>query len=376
VAAVSRYHKQMLFPGIGIDGQQQLAQSRILLVGCGALGCSVADTLVRAGVGHIRIVDRDFVELTNLQRQVLFDERDAEEQLPKVIAAQRRLNGVNSSVVVEPIIADVDHTNLAEFANGVSLILDGTDNFEIRYLLNDFSLDAGIPWIFAGCTGSAGQVMPVFPGESACLRCLMSNPPPPGTTETCDTAGVLGPAIQFVTAIQSAIAMKILTGRLSEVERRLHILDVWAGSLRSIDLSGLRSSGSCPACHHGERLWLSGSQRSSSTVLCGRNAVQITPSEKLQRPLAELAERLQASGKVSLNAFLLRVTFPVETGILNPLPAPADIGHDPEKIRDTAFVDDPPSSVEMTVFPDGRAIIRGTSDPVTARTLYARYIGS
>jgi molybdopterin/thiamine biosynthesis adenylyltransferase len=376
VAAASRYHKQMLFPGIGSDGQQHLSQSRILLVGCGALGCAVADSLVRAGVGHIRIVDRDFVELTNLQRQVLFDERDAEEQLPKVIAAQRRLNSVNSSVIVEPIIADVDHTNLAEFANGVSLILDGTDNFEIRYLLNDYSLDSGIPWIFAGCTGSAGQVMPVFPGESACLRCLMSSPPPPGTTETCDTAGVLGPAIQFVTAIQSTIAMKILTGRSSEVERRLHILDVWAGTLRSIDLSGLRSSGNCPACHQGERLWLSGSQRSSSTVLCGRNAVQITPPEKLQRPLTELAERLQASGKVSLNAFLLRVTIPVESTMLNPLTGHPDLVSEPSAMTAPSLTSDAPATIEMTVFPDGRAIIRGTSDPVAARTLYARYIGS
>lgn len=376
MAALSRYHKQMLFPGIGADGQRHLAQSRILLVGCGALGCAVADTLVRAGVGHIRIVDRDFVELTNLQRQVLFDEHDAEEQLPKVIAAQRRLNRVNSSVVVEPIIADVDHTNLAEFSSGVSLILDGTDNFEVRYLLNDYSLESGIPWIFAGCTGSAGQVMPVFPGESACLRCLMTSPPPPGTTETCDTAGVLGPAIQFVTAIQSAIAMKVLVGRAQEVERRLHILDVWAGSLRSIDLSGLRSSGTCPACHQGERLWLSGSQRSSSTVLCGRNAVQVTPPEKLQRPLTELAERLQASGKVSLNAFLLRVTIPVESTMLNSSPGLSESAADPEIANAASSATDAPTAVEMTVFPDGRAIIRGTSDPVVARTLYARYIGS
>ena len=345
----SRYQKQMLCSGIGSDGQLRLANSRVLLVGCGALGCVIADSMVRAGVGHLRIVDRDFVELSNLQRQVLFDEQDVADHLPKAIAAERRLRRVNSEVVVEPIVADVDHTNIQEFALGATLILDGTDNFEIRYLINDLSLETGTPWIFTGCTGSTGQVMPVFPHQSACLRCLIPSPPPPGTTETCDTAGVLGPAIGAIASLQAALALKILTGHAAEVDRKLSIIDVWNGSFRQVDISRLRESADCPACQHGERLWLRGQQKSASTILCGRNAVQLTPAEKLRIPLAELARRLESSGSVTSNAFLVRVLISeASSGFL----------------------------LDLTVFPDGRAIIRGTEDPTVARSAYSRYIGS
>lgn len=345
----SRYHKQMLFAGIGAEGQQRLAESRVLIVGCGALGCVLADAMVRAGVGHVRIVDRDFVELSNLQRQILFDEQDVIDHLPKAIAAERRLRRVNSEVTIEPIVADVDYRNIAELASDVNLMLDGTDNFEIRYLINDLSLETNIPWIFTGCTGSVGQIMPVFPNQSACLRCLMQSPPPPGSTETCDTAGVLGPAVNVVASLQAAIALKILVGKGDQVERRLNIVDVWTGSVRPIDVSHLRDSTACPACHKGERLWLHGSQKSASTVLCGRNAVQITPSEKLQLSLGELATRLESAGTVTSNPFLVRVTI---------VQASSEI------------------PIELTVFPDGRAIIRGTNDPGVARSLYSRYIGT
>lgn len=347
--APSRYHKQMLFAGIGNDGQQQLADSRVLLVGCGALGCVVADTLVRAGVGHLRIVDRDFVELSNLQRQVLFDEQDVADHLPKVIAAERRLTRVNSDITIEPIVADVDWFNISELTDGTSLILDGTDNFEIRYLINDISLQTGIPWIFTGCTGSVGQVMPVFPNDSGCLRCLMPAPPPPGTTETCDTAGVLAPAVNMVASFQAALALKILTGQADLVDRKLTIIDVWTGSFRQIDVSNLRATSQCPACHGQERLWLNGSRKSSSTILCGRNAVQVTPPEKLALSLSDVADRLRSSGQVIANPFLVRVTV------------------------SESFGEHP---IEMTIFPDGRAIIRGTEDPALARTLYSRYIGT
>ena len=347
--SLSRYHKQMLFTGVGLDGQQRLADSRVLLIGCGALGCVVADTLVRAGVGLVRIIDRDFVELSNLQRQILFDEQDVEDHLPKVIAAERRLRRVNSEITIEPIVADVDWSNISEFADGVSLVLDGTDNFEIRYLINDLSLQTGIPWIFTGCTGSAGQVMPIFPHDSACLRCLMPSPPPPGSTETCDTAGVLGPAVNVVASFQAALALKILTGHADQVDRKLTIIDVWTGSFRQVDISKLPANSQCPACHRGERLWLHGTQKSSSTILCGRHAVQVTPPEKLTLSLADVANRLQASGEVVANPFLVRVT------VLE------SYGEHP---------------IEMTVFPDGRAIIRGTEDPALARTLYSRYIGT
>ena len=347
--SISRYHKQVLFAGVGQDGQQRLAESRILLIGCGALGCVLADTLVRAGVGLIRIVDRDFVELSNLQRQILFDEQDVVDHLPKVIAADRRLRRVNSEITIEPVVADVDWSNIGEFADGVSLVLDGTDNFEIRYLINDVSLQTGIPWIFTGCTGSVGQVMPVFPNDSACLRCLMPSPPPPGSTETCDTAGVLGPAVNVVASLQAALALKILTGHADEVDRKLTIIDVWTGSFRQVDVSRLRENSQCPACHQGERLWLQGTQKSSSAILCGRNAVQVTPAEKLVLSLEDVANRLQTAGEVMANPFLVRVTV------------------------SESFGEHP---VEMTVFPDGRAIIRGTEDPALARTLYSRYIGT
>jgi molybdopterin-synthase adenylyltransferase len=345
----SRYHKQMLFAGIGRDGQQRLADSRVLLVGCGALGCVLADTMVRAGVGYVRIVDRDFVELSNLQRQILFDEQDVADHLPKVIAAERRLRRINSEVTIESIIADVDWSNISEFADGISLILDGTDNFEVRYLINDVSLQLGIPWIFTGCTGSVGQVMPVFPNDSGCLRCLMPSPPPPGTTETCDTAGVLGPAVSMIASFQAALALKILTGHADKVDRRLTIIDAWTGSFRQIDVSKLLANSQCPACHQGERLWLHGNQKSSSIILCGRNAVQVTPPEKPAISLPNIASRLRASGEVTANAFLVRVTISESYG---------------------------EQPIEMTIFPDGRAIIRGTEDPALARTLYSRYIGT
>jgi molybdopterin/thiamine biosynthesis adenylyltransferase len=345
----SRYLKQMLFGGVGREGQQRLAESRVLLIGCGALGCVLADSLVRAGVGLIRIVDRDFVELTNLQRQVLFNEQDVADHLPKVIAAERRLRSVNSEVTVEPVVADVDWSNIGGLAEGMFLILDGTDNFEIRYLINDVSLETGIPWIFTGCTGSVGQVMPVFPGDSACLRCLMPSPPPPGSTETCDTAGVLGPAVNVVASFQAALALRILTGHAEQIERRLTIIDVWTSSFRQVDVSTLRENSQCPACQQGERLWLHGTQKSASTILCGRNAVQVTPSQKLTLGLADMAHRLQASGEVTVNPFLVRLKVSESFGV---------------------------HPVEMTIFPDGRAIIRGTEDPALARTLYSRYIGT
>ncbi|MCA9011228.1 MAG: ThiF family adenylyltransferase [Planctomycetaceae bacterium] len=339
----------MLFSGVGREGQQRLADSRVLLIGCGALGCVLADSLVRAGVGLVRIVDRDFVELTNLQRQVLFDEQDVADHLPKVIAAERRLRRVNSEVTVEPVVADVDWSNIGELAEGMLLILDGTDNFEIRYLINDISLETRIPWIFTGCTGSVGQVMPVFPGDSACLRCLMPSPPPPGSAETCDTAGVLGPAVNIVASFQAALALRILTGHAEEIERRLTIMDVWSSSFRQVDVSKLRESSQCPACQRGERLWLHGTQKSSSTILCGRNAVQVAPSQKVMLVLTDLAHRLQPSGEVTANPFLVRLKVSESFGEL---------------------------PIEMTIFPDGRAIIRGTEDPTLARTLYSRYIGT
>ncbi|MFM7059267.1 MAG: ThiF family adenylyltransferase [Planctomycetota bacterium] len=346
----SRYQKQMLFAGIGEAGQQRLRASSVLVVGCGALGCVLADSLTRAGVGRIRIIDRDFVELSNLQRQILFDEQDVHEHLPKAIAAQRRLERVNSEIVIEPIVADLDFSSIGRMCADVHLILDGTDNFETRYLINDAALEYGVPWIFTGVTGSSGQVLAVLPKQSPCLRCLMPQPPPPGATETCDTAGVLGPAVGVLASLQAAIALKVLTGHAAELPPQLTLMDVWTGTHRQVDLTPLLESRNCPACHQGERLWLQGTRRAASTVLCGRNAVQISPAEPLSLTLTELADRLRGLGAVVVNRFLLRWT----------LAAGADTADFP---------------AEVTVFPDGRAIIRGTSDPRVARSLYSRYIG-
>src|SRR5579863_732431 len=345
-----RYSRQILFHGIGEEGQRLIRQSRVLLCGCGALGSAIADSLVRAGVGFLRLVDRDFVELSNLQRQVLFDEHDIADQLPKVIAASRKLAKINHEVSLDPIVADIDHNNMLALAANVDLIIDGMDNFETRFLINDAALETRIPWIYGGCIGSHGQVMPVFPGETACLRCLIGDVPGPGMTETCDTAGVIGPAVNVVAALQVVAALKILAGRRDSIEPVLSIVDVWDGTLRKMNVANLRETSNCPACVQGRREWLSGEKGSQTTILCGRNAVQISPAEKRPLALTELAARLRTAGDISQNAFLLRLTLP------------------PREFQEGEF--------QLTIFPDGRAIIKGTDDITVARSLYARYVGT
>jgi len=341
---LQRYSRQMLFAGIGVEGQRRLRQARILVCGCGALGGAVADGLTRAGVGFLRLVDRDFVELSNLQRQVLFDEEDVTRGLPKAIAAANRLGRVNSEVQLDPIVADIDPGNMLGFARDVDLIIDGMDNFETRFLINDAALELGKPWIYAGCLGSHGQVLPIIPGQTACLRCLLGDLPGPAETETCDTAGLLGPAISVIASLEVTLALKLICQELGAVTEQMAVVDVWDPSLRLMRTAGLRSQADCPACVHGRRDWLRGDRSSRSTVLCGRNAVQITPPEKRALVLADFAQRLATVGTVSQNPFLLRVDLPEERRI--------------------------------TLFPDGRAIVQGTSDPAVARSLYARYVGS
>lgn len=294
----------------------------------------------------MRIIDRDFVEITNLQRQVLYDEADIAEQLPKAIAAARKLERINSSVTIEPHVADVDHTNILGFAEGMNVILDGSDNFEVRFLINDASLKTGIPWINGGCIGSHGQVMTIIPGETACLRCLVEDVPEPGTIDTCDTAGVIGPAVNTTASLQVVDALKLLAGRRERIEPVLTVFDVWDGSFRRLKLGNLRQKTNCPTCIGGERTWLNGKRGSQTTVLCGRNAVQVSPADRSSLPLPELAKKLTASGEVSNNAFLLRL-----------------------KLAE-------PDNLEVTVFRDGRAIVTGTDDLSVARGIYARYIGS
>jgi molybdopterin-synthase adenylyltransferase len=341
---LERYSKQVLFTGIGETGQRRLMQSRALLCGCGALGTVLAETLVRAGVGSLRIVDRDFVETSNLQRQVLFDENDVADRLPKAVAAAEKLRRINSQVTIDPVVADVDHTNILGLVQGMDLILDGSDNFELRFLINDAALETGVPWIYAGVIGSHGQVMPIFPGESACLRCLIDRLPDPGTTETCDTAGVIAPAVEVVASLEAVDALKILSGQAEKVARILTYVDVWEGTFRRLNIGDLREKTDCPACKKGERSWLSGQQGSQTSVLCGRNAVQVSPPRRGSVAFEELAARLKEAGDVQFNAYLLRLA-PFNT------------------------------SYELTLFRDGRAIIKGTEDLGVARAVYSRYIG-
>ena len=341
---LDRYARQIRFTPLGEEGQRRLLSSRVLLVGCGALGTVLAETLTRAGVGYLRIVDRDFVETTNLQRQVLFDEDDVAAQTPKSVAAVEKLKRINRDVTLEPIVADVDCHNIRELARDVNLILDGTDNFETRFLVNDLSLEMQIPWVYGGCIGSHGQLMAILPGQTACLRCIIESPPEPGTTETCETAGILGPTVNVIASWQALLAMKILSGHLDDVPRALTVIDLWDHTFRTLDVSELHTKGDCPACHRGERLWLSGERGSRSTVLCGRNAVQVAPSTPGNLSLDELTQKWQGNGTITHNAYLAKL-------VLNG------------------------GEFELTVFRDGRAIVRGTQEIAVARALYARYVG-
>lgn len=343
--SLARYAKQVLFRPIGEEGQRRLRGGSVLVAGCGALGTALVEGLVRAGVGHVRLVDRDFVELSNLQRQVLFDEDDVSSGLPKAVAAARKLQRINHEVTVEPLVADIGPDNILSLFSGMDLVLDGLDNFETRFLLNDASLETGTPWIYAGCLGSHGQTLTVIPGRTACLRCLIDSPPEAGTAETCDTAGIIQPILSAITAIQLVAATKILIGRADEVPPVLTLVDLWEHSFRTLSLGDAEARRNCPACGLGERAWLRGERTARSSILCGRNAVQITPAERASLSLDEMARRLAAIGPVMRNAFLLRVE---PTG--------------------TPF--------QLTLFPDGRAIIKGTDEIATARAVYAKYIGA
>jgi molybdopterin-synthase adenylyltransferase len=339
---LARYARQARFAPLGEAGQRRLAGAKALLCGCGALGSAIANTLVRAGVGSLRIVDRDFVELSNLQRQVLFDEADARAGLPKAVAAAEKLRQINSTVSVEPIVADIDPSNLEQFCDGVELILDGTDNFETRFLLNDVAVKRGLPWVYGGCIGAEGQAMIILPGETACLRCLMPECPAPGSTPTCDTAGILGPVVSLIAAIQAAEAIKILSGNRAAISRNLTVVDLWQNQVRQIDVRRLRDQSDCPTCKHGEYSWLFGRSGSRTAVLCGRNAVQLSrPGASIS--LDQLAEKLAGVGELVRNQFLVRL-----------------------KVE----------GYELTIFPDARAIISGTDDVVTARAIYAKYVGT
>jgi adenylyltransferase/sulfurtransferase len=340
--SLDRYSRQIRFPGLGEEGQRRLLRSRVTLCGCGALGTVLANALVRAGIGHLRLVDRDFVETSNLQRQVLFDERDVIDNLPKAEAAARKLRAINSSVTIQPVVADIDRTNILELVGDADLILDGTDNFEIRYLINDAAVKLNKPWVYGGCIGSHGQTMTILPGKTPCLRCVFEAAPAPGEAATCETAGVLGPIVNIIASLQATEAIKILAGKLDAVNRELIYLDVWDNVERRIKVAPLLGKVDCPCCGRRRFEWLEGEHGSQTTSLCGRNAVQVSHRTAGKLDFGTLAASLATMGQVSFNRFLLK--FNVD-------------------------------SYEFTVFPDGRAIIKGTSDTERARTLYAKYIG-
>ena len=339
-----RYSRQVRFPHIGEAGQEELAAARVTLIGCGALGSVISETLVRAGVGFLRIVDRDFLEISNLQRQSLFNEDDVASGLPKAIAAAARLRQINSGVEIEPVVADVTSENIRALVDGSGLILDGTDNFEIRFLINDVSIATETPWIYGGCLGADGQMMVVLPGETACLRCLMiEGPPPPGTTQTCDSFGILAPIINVVASFQALEAIKLLSGNRSNVNRKLNVFEMWSNTIRQMDISNLRLNVDCPACKGKQLNWLDGQKESRSVVLCGRNAVQVSFANREKIDLDELAAKLSGVTDLQQNAFLVR--FGVD-------------------------------EFSVSVFRDGRAIISGTDDLAVAKRVYAQYVGN
>jgi adenylyltransferase/sulfurtransferase len=335
---VDRYSRQILFPGIGKEGQDKLAGGSAVIIGCGALGTVIATILVRSGIGNVRIVDRDFIEYHNLQRQVLFDEDDVRNNLPKAIAAERHLKRVNSSIRIEGIVADVNYTNIERFIRGANVVLDGLDNFETRFLINDACMKHNIPWIYGGAISSMGMTATIIPGKTPCFRCLWDSPDKGGMVLTCDTTGVISPAPFIIASLQSVQAIKVMIGA-DKIDESLIIIDVWDQTLEKFRVEP-RSD--CPACQ-GKFEFLEASSGTKATSLCGQNAVQVINPNAGSISFGSLAEHLASTGEVSYNEFMLRFA-----------------------------VDDH----EMFVFPDGRAIVKNTSDESLARGLYAKYIGA
>ncbi len=341
VKVPARYSRQVLFEGIGEEGQARICASRVVLVGCGALGTVQASLLVRAGVGTVRLIDRDFVEESNLQRQILYDESDVKGLLPKAVAAEKKLRAVNSLVTVEGLVEDVNRVSVCRLLDGFDLIMDATDNFDVRFLVNDYAVKNRIPWIYGACVGSEGLMFPVLPGETACLRCVFESAPPAGMSPTCDTSGVIGPVVGIVASLQVAEALKILSGHRERVSRRITRFDLWENQYNGIDLPSREES--CPCCGKRDFLYLEGSMGADTSTLCGRNSVQVSRREGGPIDLQALAARLAPLAKLEGNRFLLRATID---------------GH------------------LLTVFADGRAIIGGTNDAGIAKSIYARYVGA
>jgi len=339
--AQGRYSRQELFAGIGPEGQAKIRAARVVVVGCGALGSSLAEMMVRAGVAGLTVVDRDYVEESNLQRQSLFEEADAAAGMPKAVAAEAKLRRINSDVEVRGVVADLSTENADELLKGADLVLDGTDNFEARFLVNDVCVREGIPWVYGACVGAYGLALLVRPRVSPCLRCVLEEMPAPGSGPTCDTAGVVAPIVHVVAGVQAGEALKVLAGRTESLLPGVVTIDLWQGLFEVMDLRGRAPW--CPACTEGRYDYAVKGAAGASAVLCGRDAVQVRAPRGTRVDLPALAARLRAAGAVVANEHLVRF-----------------VGGDGE----------------LVVFADGRAIVKGVRDAAQARGLYAKYVGS
>jgi molybdopterin/thiamine biosynthesis adenylyltransferase len=339
--SLARYARQIVFPGVGEAGQRALLKSRVTVIGVGATGSVLANHLARAGVGFLRLIDRDFIELNNLQRQLLYDEEDIAALLPKAVAAARKLRRINSTIAIEELVTEVTPANIAGFISDADLVMDGTDNFATRYLINDICVKLGKPWVYCGVIGACGMTMTIRPHRSPCLRCVMGELPAPGTVPTCDVAGIVGPIVTLMGSIAAAEAIKLIVG-CGTPNNGMIYADLWEGSFDRFELGGPRPD--CPTCGRAEYPFLAAETGARATSLCGRDAVQVSVLGARHLDLRALADRLRTAGvgTIQCNPYLLR-----------------------------AEID----GYEFTVFGDGRAIIKGTADEARASTLYARYIG-
>jgi len=340
---LARYIRQTIFPGVGEAGQHKLLAARVLIVGCGALGTALANNLARAGVGHLTIIDRDFIELNNLQRQILFDEEDLRRNLPKAIAAANKLRLINSEIEIVPLVEDLNYENVEKLVAAADIVLDGTDNFETRYLLNDVCVKLNKPWVYSGVIAAYGVTSTIVPGDTPCYRCLFPDPPPPGTTPTCDTGGIIGSIVGTIASIAAGEALKLIVGK-GKLNAGLLSIDLWQNTFDKLPIESPLPG--CPCCDQRDFEFLdaAGERGSHTANLCGRNAIQVTVRPAPELDLTDLGTRLQTAGASQFegNEYLLRFQL---------------------------------DGYSWTVFPDARAIIKGTDEENVAKTLYARYIG-
>jgi len=338
MASLERYSRQIAFKGIGKEGQEKIRQAKVLVVGLGALGTVIANNLCRAGVGHLRLVDRDYVEISNLQRQAIYTEQDVLDNLPKAIAAVQYLRKVNSEIILEPVVSDVNSGNIQQLIEGMDLVLDGTDNMEIRFLINEACHKQKLPWIYGGAIMGNGMTMNIFPGETACIRCISPELPAPGTTPTCSTAGVLSMITGIIGCLESTEALKILTGS-EHVSKKLCMVDIWQNEIYYLDV---KKRPGCPLCDQGNYEYLYTNKGSYTTSLCGRDSIQVIPAKTGDMDFEAIAARLEALGTVKYNPYILNFAV---------------------------------GELEITLFKDGRAIIKNVKEESAAKSVYSEYIG-